>query len=536
MSPLELEPVVQEASRHYNLPPQLIKAVIRVESNFVPSATSPKGAQGLMQLMPGTAEDLQVRNAYDIRENVLGGARYLRILLEKFGYRLPLALAAYNAGPQRVEQYQDIPPIKETRNYLPMDEPVNSTNPEGEVSLLDYLIILAKHSRLIIIASAAVTVLTYLYLFCTPNTYKATARLLPPQQNLTMSAQILDTLGSRVSPGGGLASSLLGLKSPGELYVAMMTSNTVLDHLVERFNLMELKTKSLEDARKALSSRVKINAGNKDTIIVINVTYTNPKLAAELANAFIEELDRLLQGLALQEAKGRLAFLEKERFQASQNLTKAEESLRLFSEKNSVLQIDTQTKGAIEYISRLRAEIDAKEVTIEVLRQQATPFNYDVVRMETEIKGLKEKLRNAEAQWENCVSNVCLPTNKAPGLGLEYLRLLRETKFQESLYQLFTKMVEIARLDMVRDVAVVQVLDPAMPPEKRSNKRIFPSMLAGIITFCMMIFVAFGLEFMRKVDLSEDDIRRLGVLKDYLRVWTDMLIRMKYILRLKRKL
>jgi len=114
----ELEPVVQEASRHYNLPPPLVKAVIRVESNFVPTATSPKGAQGLMQLMPGTAEDLQVRNAYDIRENVWAGTRYLSILLEKFGYRLPLALAAYNAGPQRVECCQDIPPIKETQGFV----------------------------------------------------------------------------------------------------------------------------------------------------------------------------------------------------------------------------------------------------------------------------------------------------------------------------------------------------------------------------------------------------------------------------------
>jgi soluble lytic murein transglycosylase-like protein len=118
LSPLELDPVVQEASRHYNIPPQLIKAVIQVESNFVPTATSPKGAQGLMQLMPGTAEDLQVQNAYDVRENIWGGTRYLRILLEKFGYRLPLALAAYNAGPQRVEKYQDIPPIKETQGFV----------------------------------------------------------------------------------------------------------------------------------------------------------------------------------------------------------------------------------------------------------------------------------------------------------------------------------------------------------------------------------------------------------------------------------
>ncbi|RJR33282.1 MAG: hypothetical protein C4567_17025 [Deltaproteobacteria bacterium] len=118
VTPQELDPVVQEASRYHNLPPSLIKAIIRVESNFVPTATSPKGAQGLMQLMPGTAEDLQVQNAYDIRENVLGGARYLRMMLEKFGYRLPLALAAYNAGPRRVEKCQDIPPIKETQGFV----------------------------------------------------------------------------------------------------------------------------------------------------------------------------------------------------------------------------------------------------------------------------------------------------------------------------------------------------------------------------------------------------------------------------------
>lgn len=118
VSSLELEPVVEEASRHYNLPPPLIKAVIRVESNFVDTATSPKGAQGLMQLMPETAKDLQVRNPYDIRENIWAGTRYLYMMLEKFGYRLPLALAAYNAGPQRVEKHQDIPPIKETQSFV----------------------------------------------------------------------------------------------------------------------------------------------------------------------------------------------------------------------------------------------------------------------------------------------------------------------------------------------------------------------------------------------------------------------------------
>ena len=118
LAPQELELLVQEASRNHNVPPSLVKAVIRVESNFNPSATSPKGAQGLMQLMPGTADDLLVANPYDPRENISGGVRYLRMLLDRFNNRLHLALAAYNAGPQRVSQRLEVPPIPETQGFV----------------------------------------------------------------------------------------------------------------------------------------------------------------------------------------------------------------------------------------------------------------------------------------------------------------------------------------------------------------------------------------------------------------------------------
>ncbi len=117
-SPQALEPIIQEASRRHKLPPALIKAVIRVESNFNPAATSPKGAQGLMQLMPQTAAELQVQDPYDLQDNVMAGSRYLRQLLEKFGFRLPLALAAYNAGPNRVAKSAAVPNIPETQAFV----------------------------------------------------------------------------------------------------------------------------------------------------------------------------------------------------------------------------------------------------------------------------------------------------------------------------------------------------------------------------------------------------------------------------------
>jgi tyrosine-protein kinase Etk/Wzc len=239
-----------------------------------------------------------------------------------------------------------------------------------------------------------------------------------------------------------------------------------------------------------------------------------------MANAFADELDKLLQGLATQEARGRLAFLEKERDQANQNLTKAENALRSFSEQHNVIQIDTQTRGVLEYTARLRAEIDAKEVQIQVMRQHATRFNYDMVKLETEVKGLKDKLKMAEKQYDpTCVDDVCLTTDKVPALGLEYLRLYREVKFQNALYQLYSKVVELARMDMVKDFSVVQVVDQGLPPEERSNKRLLPALLAGFATGFMMVFFAFILEFWQKAEANEENSRRLRALRNNLQQW-----------------
>lgn len=397
---------------------------------------------------------------------------------------------------------------------------------KNESSVIEYLIVLAKHSRMIVFATGAVTVLTFLVLLVIPNKYTATARLLPPQQNMSLSAQLLNFMGAGTpgAPTGnslaGMASSFLGLKSPAEMYVAMMTGNTTLDRIIERFHLRKLyKENTIEATRKALGKKAKVVA-LKNGLIAIEVTDKDPQRAANMANAFYEELDGLLQQITVQEARGRMAFMEKEREQSNQNLAKAENALRTFSEEHGVIQIDTQVKGVLEYVARLRATIDAKEVQVKVMRQQATPYNYDVVRLETEIKGLRDNLISAEKQYEQaCAGDVCLTTAKLPALGMEFLRLYREVKFQDALYQLYAKMAELVRLDMMKDFTTVQVVDRALPPEKRSNQRLLPTLLAGILALFAMIFVSFSYEYWQNNKDREETSQSLDRLRDSMKQW-----------------
>jgi uncharacterized protein involved in exopolysaccharide biosynthesis len=298
---------------------------------------------------------------------------------------------------------------------------------QKEIHLLDYLLVLAKPSRMIVFTTLGVMVLTYLYLLLiVPKQYTATAHLMPPQQGitlsgLTLSGRLLEGLAVSSLPGGigsgalgGMAASLLGLKNPNEIYVGILMGNTVFDRIIARFNLRELwRKKYIEDVRKKLSTRANVVAG-EDGLIVIEVTDEDPKRAATMANAFAEELEKLLQEIARRDAKNQFAFLEQERNQALANLTKAEEQLRGFSEKTGVIQLDAQTRGMITYIATLRAEIDAKEVQIQVLRKQATPYNFDVVRSISAYSG-KSNTRTRSMSFIASSSN--WPASMPPGMS-----------------------------------------------------------------------------------------------------------------------
>lgn len=414
-------------------------------------------------------------------------------------------------------------------------ESQQASGEKQDIHFLDYLIVLAKHGRMIIYTTLTVMAVTYLYLFIQPHVYTGIARFLPPQQSLTMSGQILESVrmsggvGTTAAGGLGSLSAFLGLRTPGELYVGMMTSDSVLDAVIQRFNLKERhRIKRTDDARLFLKGTIKV-ASEKSGIITVRATDRDPKQAAALANAFVEELDVLLSSMAQREAKGQLSFLERERSQASLKLAEAEEAFRVFSEKSGAIQMDAQTRGMLQYVASLRASIDSKEIEIQVLRQRATPMNDEVIRLDTELKGLKEKLREAECQpAQNPVGEVCLPTSRVPALGLEYFRLYREAKYQEALYQLYCKLMELARLEVARDVPRIPVVDQARPPEKRSNKRVFPSLVVGAITFIIMVIAAFGREYWATYGHTENNARRLTQLRFYLERFTEDFRRLRF--------
>lgn len=378
---------------------------------------------------------------------------------------------------------------------------------QDEIHLLNHVIILAKYSRSIIYTSLFLPIAVYLILLVFfPLWYTATARLVPPTQNLTLSAQLMDGLLGTIIPGkagalGGMVGDVLGLKSPADLFVGILTSDTVFDRIIERFDLRKLyKTKYIEETRKKLGKLADIRT-TRDGLITISVTDKNRQRAADMANAFVEELAGILRRQSEAEAQARLAFLDEKLKEASVNLASAEEKLKKFSEKTGVLQIDAQTMGTLQYLAYLRATLDAKEVELKLLQHQLTPANHLVILAEKELAALRNKIREVERRegLEGEMGEALIATAKIPTLGLEYLRLFREVRFHDAVYRVYLKLAELARVDLAREPLVIQVVDRAKPPEQKSHpQRLLITVVVFFSTLVIMILASFVREYWQK--------------------------------------
>jgi tyrosine-protein kinase Etk/Wzc len=376
---------------------------------------------------------------------------------------------------------------------------------DDEINLLDLVVVLAKHRLLLISLPLLVAGAAVAYSLWLPDIYTATARLLPPQQPQSAASALLAQLGG--------VTGLPTARNQNDVYVAMLKSRTVADNLIQRFDLMKAyHIDSYAQARDRLDGSVRITAG-KDALITIEFDDTDAKRAADFANAYVAELMKLTQVLAVTEASQRRLFFERQFVQAKDNLAQAEAAARIGLARGGLVKVDEQGKAMVEVTARLRGEITAREVQLSAMRTYAAEDNPAMRRTRQELEALKMELAKIEGD------DGPKPVPKgAPGKGMDSLRLLRDVKYNETLYELLAKQYELAKIDEARDASVVQVLDAAIAPERKSKPhRTLIVLQSALIASVVAVILAFVLEALERARRNPKHATRVQDIKRYLR-------------------
>jgi uncharacterized protein involved in exopolysaccharide biosynthesis len=359
--------------------------------------------------------------------------------------------------------------------------------PDEELHLLDLLTLLSARRKFIAWFTIGVAVLTAIIVLLVPNKYTAATLILPPGQNSSMSSALLGQLG-----GSGALASLaggsLGIKNPGDMYVSLFRSRTVEAALIQRFGLMSrYHEKTMADTYTAFEDHSTVVLGVKDGLIRITITDRDPKLASEIANAYIDVFHKQSDNLAISEASQRRAFFQKQLLEANQNLTAAEEALKSTQQSTGVLQIGSQASSLIQSAATLKGQIVAKEVQLQGMRSFATEDNPQMVMAEQQLGALKAQLAKLTGTSENSSSEIIMPKGNMPQAGMEYLNKVRDVRYYETIEELIAKQFELAKLDEAKEGAIIQVVDVAVPPDKKSFP---PRAVIVLMAFIGALFVS----------------------------------------------
>jgi tyrosine-protein kinase Etk/Wzc len=363
----------------------------------------------------------------------------------------------------------------------------------GEKSLFyDGVVVLLKRMKLVLAVTSAAAFIAIVISFVLPKEYEGKAKLLPRQDaDMSMSAALLSTISSALSVPSGLT-GLSG--TPSDLYADMlMNSRSIADAIIDRFNLMAIYDKDTRaDTRIELSDNVGVRTDKKSGIVTITMLDENPKRAADIANAYVEELIKLNNRIANSSANQRQLFFKAQLDESLGALTRAEEDLKGFAERTGAIKIDAQVGAIFSNIAELRAQIVLKEIQLRVMKTYSTSHNRDVKQLVEELDGLKEQLNKLESGKDR-YGNTIIPMDQMPKLGVDYQRKLRELVFQEKVFELLTKQYEAARMDQAKALDCIQVVDFATVPDKKAKPKramiiILTTVSGFIIAVCMALF------------------------------------------------
>jgi tyrosine-protein kinase Etk/Wzc len=412
----------------------------------------------------------------------------------------------------------------EVRNHLadestPLAPSGHSTPGAGiEISLVELFIIFARRKKFILTWALGLAILAGIVAFILPVSYTASTAILPPQQNSSSSSALLSQLGgaaSLASMGSGLS-----LKNPVDLYVALMKTEAVENAFIKRYRFMEeYHSKDLWGARKTLEDQVSIDGGVKDGIIRVSVTDHSAARAAELANGYVAEYRRYSATLATTEAAQRRLFFEQQLVQAKNNLADSEESLMQTEQTTGVIQMDSQARALIESAGSLRAEIAAKEVQIQSMGTYAAEGNVDLVQARQELAGLQAQLAKLAGAGDPTNVGLMVSKGQLPKAGLEYVRKLRDVKYNETIFGILARQYEMAKLDEAKEGSLIQVVDAATVPEHKSKPRRSYYIVGGFVAgFILSMLIVFAQAVIALAEANPEHRHRLGDLRKALSV------------------
>ena len=363
-----------------------------------------------------------------------------------------------------------------------------SARENDDLSLLDLLIVLAEGKRIIFAVTAGFAILAVIVSLIMPKSYTATITLLPPQENNSMGG----AFSSQMNGMAALLTSSLGLKNNNDTYVALLKSETVEDGMVQHFGLMQqYHSKFLSDARKVFESHATVEGSGKDGMIHISIVDKDPNRAAELTNGYVEQFRLLSERIAITEASQRRLFFQKELEKAKDELANAEEAMKQTEATTGVMQVDLQARALTESATNLRAQITAKKVQIQGMETYATGENSQLVQAENELASLRAQLAKVGGSEDSPGSELVIPKGKVPEAALEYIRKARDVKYYETIFDILARQFEAAKLDEAKEGALIRVVAPALPPDRRSSpKRAIIVIVATFVGFFFGVLFA----------------------------------------------
>ena len=349
--------------------------------------------------------------------------------------------------------------------------------------------------------------------FLIPSRYESTVQLMPPDSQ-SGGLAMLAALTAKAGGGSGLgavAGDLLGVKSSGALFVGILKSRTVEDRLVDRFQLKKVyAVKHTEDARKTLSENTAASEDRKTGIVTITVTDHDPKRAAAIAQAHVEELNQLSAELSTSSAHRERIFLEGRLAAVKRDLDDASQKFSQFASKNVALDIKEQGRAMVDAAAAIQGEMIAAESELKGLEQIYTSGNVRVRSVQARISELQRQLQklggktSSEADHAASSDSLYPSIRELPILGVTWADLYRRTKIQETVFEILTQQYELAKVQEAKETPSVKVLDAAVVPEEKSfPPRLLITVLGGLVLFCAAAMVVFIRERWNETDASD---------------------------------